>query len=101
MSLAPEGMEHFDQILCGDTEVARDGELIDGITPHSSRWNKVTFISTSHPIWMEADGTVPENCPRNPDLNATKELGCFSCAQANLVYADGNHIIVGLRQLQD
>lgn len=101
MSLAPEGLEAFDQILCGDTEVGSDGAVVDDITPHTARWDKVTFISSKHPAWMGADGTIPENCPRNPDFDTKKELGCFSCAQANLVYGDGNLIIVAPRQFQD
>ncbi|HMT19400.1 MAG TPA: hypothetical protein PKD15_05165 [Candidatus Saccharibacteria bacterium] len=97
MSLTPGHMEFFEDadIDCGDVVIAQDGMLVDYIKPHTPRGEKVRFIASSHPIWMETDGTVPENCPRNPDFDTGQALGCLCCAQATLATANGNHIIVG------
>jgi len=86
--------ESLDDIMCGEIVVATKNGLLPDVPAHNIHNQTVKFIDTNHPKWMDVDGTVPDNCPRNPEFSGSKELGCFACGNASLSYANGSLIVI-------
>lgn len=76
--------EIYCMITSGSSQQVVDGEtiLLEELTPFTNSVSTGLVYSTDGASIDRQGAEIPKNCPRNPDFNPSRLLGCVGCAFA-------------------